>query len=109
MPVGLRRSLASHEVRTFEQLDWDFQLENGKLLDAGEAAGFDVLITSDQNIKYQQNLAGRRLALVVLGSNIWPIVRGHASVITASVEAAVPGSYAFVEMPLPPRNREQAR
>ena len=46
------------------------QVENGELLKAGEAAGFDVMVTSDQNIVHQQNLTRRRLALVVLGSNI---------------------------------------
>jgi len=60
-----------------------------------------VLITSDQNIVYQQNLTGRRLALVVLGSNIWPIVRDHNATIATKVDAATPGSYDFIEMPLP--------
>jgi hypothetical protein len=72
-----------------------------------EAAGFDVMVTSDQNIKYQQNLSGRKLALVVLGSNIWPVVRDHGATIAAKVEAATPGSYAFIEMLLPPRQRQK--
>ena len=72
VPVGVRRFLAGHEVCTFVEMQRHPQLENGELLSAAEAAGFDVLITSDQNIVYQQNLTGRRLALVVLGSNIWP-------------------------------------
>ena len=69
--------LTQHEVRTFPEMQWHPQLENGKLLDAAESAGFDVMVTSDQNIRYQQNLTGRKLALVVLGSNIWPLVREH--------------------------------
>ena len=81
------------------------QLENGTLLKAGEAAGFDVMVTSDQNIRYQENLTRRKLALVVLGSNIWPIVRGHGATITEKVNAATPGSYDFIEMPLPPKRR----
>jgi len=72
VPVGVRRFLAGHDVRTFVEMQWHPQLENGELLEAGEAAGFDVMITSDQSIVYQQNLTGRKLALVVLGSNIWP-------------------------------------
>ena len=59
------------------------------------------MVTSDQNIVYQQNLAGRKLALVVLGSNIWLIVRNHGATIAAKINAATPGSYDFVEMPLP--------
>ena len=56
-------------------MGWPDQLENGKLLEVAEQSGFDVMVTSDQNIRYQQNLAGRKLALVVLGSNIWPVVQ----------------------------------
>ena len=71
---------------------WHPQLENGELLMAAEAAEFDVIVTSDQNIQYQQNLAGRKLALVVLGSNIWPVVRDYQAEITSKVDAASPGS-----------------
>lgn len=107
VPVGVRRFLAGHEVRTFVEMQWHPQLENGELLKAGEAAGFDVMVTSDQNIVYQQNLTARKLALVVLGSNIWPIVRDHGAAITAKVNAATLGSYDFIEMPLPPRPRKK--
>ncbi len=107
VPVGVRRFLSEHEVSTFVEMQWYPQLENGELLTAAEAAGFDVMVTSDQNIVYQQNLTRRRLALVVLGSNIWPIVRDHGATITAKVDAATPGSYAFIEMPLPPKPRKK--
>jgi hypothetical protein len=105
--VGVRRLLSGHEVRTFVEMRWHPQLESGELLKAGEAAGFDVMITSDQNIVYQQNLTRRRLALVVLGSNIWPIVRDHGATIAARVDAATPGSYDFIEMPLPLKPRKK--
>jgi hypothetical protein len=72
-----------------------------------EQAGFDVMITSDQNIRYQQNLAGRKLDLVVLRSNIWPSVRQYGAVIAAKADAANVGSYDFIEMPLPPRPRSR--
>lgn len=101
VPAGVRAFLAKHEVRTIVEMEWPPQLENGELLKAAEAAAFDALVTSDQNIPYQQNLAGRRLALVVLGSNIWPIVRNYASDIAASVDKAKPGSFQFIEMQLP--------
>jgi hypothetical protein len=94
-------------VRTFVEMQWHPQLENGELLRASEAAGFDVMVTCDQNIRYQQNLTGRKLALVVLGSNIWPVVRGHGAAIGAKVDGATPGSYEFIEMPLPPRRRRE--
>ncbi|HUA84220.1 MAG TPA: hypothetical protein VMB85_10205 [Bryobacteraceae bacterium] len=107
-PVGARAFLAGHEVHTVVEMGWPDQLENGELLKIGEQSGFDVMVTSDQNIRYQQNLAGRKLALVVLGSNIWPVVRKHGAAITASVGAATPGTYAFIEMPLPPKPRKAA-
>jgi predicted nuclease of predicted toxin-antitoxin system len=99
VPVGVRRLLPGHAVQTFPETGWHPQLENGELLKAGEAAGFDVMVTSDQNVKHQQNLTGRKLALVVLGSNIWPIVRNHAD----AIDAATAGSYAFIEMKPPPK------
>ena len=85
---------------------WPDQLENGELLKVAEQSGFDVMVTSDQNIRYQQNLTGRKLALVVLGSNIWPVVRKYSAAIMASVDAATPGSYNFIEMALPPKPRK---
>jgi hypothetical protein len=105
VPVGVRHFLSKHDVRTFVEMQWHPQLENGELLKTAEASGFDVLVTSDQNIRHQQNLTGRKLALVVLGSNIWPVVRDHGAAIAAKVDAATPGGYEFIEMPLPPRRR----
>jgi len=87
-------------------MGWPDQVENSELLKVAEESGFDVMVTSDQNIRYQQNPAGRKLALVVLGSNIWPVVQKHGTAITASVGAATPGSYDFIEMPLPPKPRK---
>jgi hypothetical protein len=106
VPVGVRRFLDKHDVRTVTEMGWPAQLENGKLLEAAETAAVDVMVTSDQNIRHQQNLAGRKLALVVLGSNIWPIVRSHGAEIAARVDAATPGSYDFIEMPLPSKPRK---
>jgi hypothetical protein len=88
-------------------MKWSPQLENGDLLRAAEAAAFDVLVTSDQNIRYQQNLTGLNLALVVLGSNIWPVVPSHGPAIAAKVDAAKPGSYDLIEMLLPPKPRNR--
>jgi hypothetical protein len=107
VPVGVRRFLLQHEVHTFVEMQWHPQLENGELLRMAEEKGFDLLVTSDQNIRYQQNLTGRKLALVVLGSNIWPVVREHAAAIRDEVDAAIPGSYNFIEMPLSPKPRRQ--
>jgi hypothetical protein len=69
------------------------------LLAEAEGAGFDVLLTADQNMRYQQNLTGRRIALVVLSTPQWPHVRLHLDIIAAAVNAATPGSYAEVDIP----------
>ena len=99
------RFLRGHEVYTFVEMQWPDQLDNGELLNGAGAAGFHVMVTSDQNIRYQQNLTGRKLALVVLGSNIWPVVQKYGEAIAAKVDAATTGGYDFVEMPLPPKLR----
>lgn len=85
VPVGVRAFLKQHEVRTILEMNWPAQIENGELLKAAEAANFDVLVTSDQNIQHQQSPKGRRLALVILGSNIWPIVSKYGAEISFKV------------------------
>lgn len=103
VPVGVRGFLPNHEVHSFAEMQWPDQLENGELLTMAEQAGFDVMVTSDQNIPYQQNLSGRKLALVVLGSNIWPVVRQHSALIAARIDGASPGGCHFINMPRPPK------
>ena len=106
VPVGVRNFLRRHEVHTVVEINWPPQLENGALLKQAEDAGYDIFVTADQNIRYQQNLTGRKLALIVLGSNIWPIVETHAEAIARSIEAATAGSYHFIEMPVPRKQRK---
>jgi hypothetical protein len=69
------------------------------LLTVAEAAGFEVLVTTDKNLRYQQNLAGRKLAVVVLGKGRWSLIKPHVAQIVAAVNAATPGSFAEVEIP----------
>ena len=64
-----------------------------------EQAGFDVFVTADKNMRYQQNLKGRTIAIVVLSTPQWPVVRLHLGRIAAAVNAAMPGSYVEVEIP----------
>ena len=103
VPVPVRRFLSRHEVHTIPEMQWPERLKNGELLKKAEEFGFDLMVTADQNIRYQQNLAGRKLGLVVLGSNLWPIVRTHSETISATVDEAKAGRYVFIEMPLPPK------
>jgi len=98
-PVPLRPYLEGHTVRTAAQQGWD-KLGNGDLLTAAEEAGFDLLLTTDKNMRYQQNLAGRKIAIVVLGQQQWPQLCPHIQRVIEAVNAATPGSYAEVEIPL---------
>ena len=97
-PNPIARSLAGHQVAFARQIGWH-ELKNGELLRQAEEAGFELLLTSDKNIRYQQNLSGRRIAIVVLGNQQWPDVKLHLDRIVAAVDAAIPGSYAEVEIP----------
>jgi hypothetical protein len=97
-PAGIARFLAGHTVTKAKDRGWD-RLSNGDLLTAAEDAGFDVLITADKSIRYQQNLDGRRIALVVLSTPQWPVVKLHVEKIAAAVNAAIPGSYVEVDLP----------
>jgi len=88
-PAPLRRGLAGHSVSTAYEEGWD-KLKNGELLAAAEGA-FDVFVTTDQNLRYQQNLAGRRLAILVLPTTSWPRLQPHATAIARAVVALRPG------------------
>jgi predicted nuclease of predicted toxin-antitoxin system len=68
IPRGLRRILQGHDVRTASEMGWA-SIANGQLLDEAEKAGFEALVTSDQNFVFQQNLVGRNIAVVVLSTN----------------------------------------
>ena len=98
VPRGLARALTGHVVAEARERGWA-TLKNGVLLSVAEEAGFDVLVTADKNIRYQQNLAGRKIAIVVLTQLRWGLVRRMSIEIAAAVNAAIPGSFAEVEIP----------
>lgn len=91
VPVPLRRFLAEHSVETAYERGWS-GLSNGDLITAAETA-FEVFITTDQNLRYQQNLAGRRLAILVLPTTRWPEIQVHAGDVLAAVNAVRTGEY----------------
>src|ERR1039458_1586647 len=98
-PKGLEGGLPGHTIFTAQARGWD-KLSNGALLNAAEEAALDLLLTTDRRIRYQQNLAGRNIALVVLtGATKWSRVRLHLERIAAVVNAATPGSYTEVFIP----------
>jgi hypothetical protein len=97
-PVPIRAYLERHVVSTASQQGWH-TLTNGDLLTAAEAAGFDVLLTTDKNLRYQQNLATRKIAIVVLGHQQWPHLRPHVQRVVEAINTAVHGSYVEVDIP----------
>lgn len=99
-PVPIRAFLKDHTVETAAQRGWD-RLKNGELLTAAEAAGFQVFVTPDKNIRHQQNLAARQISIVVLGNPQWPQLRNYVHLVVLAIEAAKPSSYTEVEIPSP--------
>ena len=108
VPRPLARLLVGHRVQTTDQRGWG-TLSNGDLLSAAEQAGFQVMITADLNIRYQQNLSARVIALVVLSTNAWPVVVGSAAAILRAVGQAESGSYQEVTLPRPARAPPRSR
>jgi len=96
-PAPLARFLRRHQIKRTGELNWQ-GLENGDLLDAAEEAGFEVLVTCDRNVQYQQNFADRKLAVVVLSTNHWPTIRPAAARIATVVDFIQMGQVVRVDV-----------
>ncbi len=107
VPRPLARLLTRHTVEFADQRGWR-ELTNGDLLAAAERDGFDVMLTADTNLRYQQNLAGCRIAIVALSTNAWPVIRDNAAPVVNAVDAAAPASYREVTFARAPLNRRPA-
>ena len=101
-PKPLTRYLPRYECRTARQMRWE-KLHNGELLKTSEETGFDTMVTCDRNLRYQQNLKRRKLAIVEITTNNWPLIESHVDQVIAAVDAATPGSYTVVEIRLRPK------
>ncbi|MBN8902779.1 MAG: hypothetical protein BGO51_25885 [Rhodospirillales bacterium 69-11] len=104
VPRPVVRILSAHVVVRAYERGWQ-ALKNGELLAAVEGAGFEVFVTADQNLRYQQNLQATRLAIVVIGTNIWPVIAADPLPIARAVASAQPGAVAVVPYPKAPRLR----
>ena len=96
-PAPLRSHL-KHEVATVVDLGWS-TLSNGELLARAEAAGFEVFVTTDQNLKYQQSLPRRRIAVAVLTKASWPRIERDLANVRAAIDALTPGQYVEIAIP----------
>jgi hypothetical protein len=108
VPYQLRPYLVTHDVRTAAEQGWA-RLANGDLLKAAEDYGFHVMVTADQSLENQQNLKGRRLALIVLSTNHIGVLEKHPEKLVLAVDAATEGSYEFVRYELPPKPKPGPR
>jgi hypothetical protein len=93
---ALRKLLGQHEVVTVNFMGWT-GLKNGELLRIAEDSGIEVLLTGDQTLSYEQNLTGRRLAIVALSAIQLPIIKKHLAKIIAAIDDAAPGSFQAVD------------
>ncbi len=99
----IRHFLPDHFVRTAWQEGWS-RLVNGDSIRQAELSGYDVLVTADQDIWYQQNNLQRSIALVVLTSNRWKLIDSRGETIRSAVDQSLPGSYKTVYVPLPSKS-----
>jgi len=95
-PRNLVRHLEGHQVLRAAQMGWE-EIKNGDLLLAAEGEGFDVFLTCDRNLEYQQNLRGRKISIVTLTTNNWPLIKPHVERVKMAINAAVPGGYQVVD------------
>lgn len=98
VPAPLRRYLAEHTVSTAYEQGWA-TLRNGELLTAAERSGFEVFVTTDKNLRYQQNITGRHLAIVILGTTSWPRIERHAERIVTVIVQSVSGEFTEIDVP----------
>lgn len=97
-PAPLRKHLVNHDVVTVAERGWS-TIQNGELLQRAEVAGFEFFVTTDQHLKYQQNLDARQIAIVVLSSTSWPRIRRSVDKVVSAVAAATSGSLTEVQIP----------
>jgi hypothetical protein len=96
-PAPLRKALTGHTVETAFERGWS-TLQNGLLITAAEEAGFEVFVTTDRNLKYQQNLATRTIAIVVLLTTSWPRIERQLPRVVAAIHESTPTGYIEVHI-----------
>ena len=97
-PAPLKEFLLTHSVSTAYELGWS-TLKNGELLSAAESNGFEVFITTDTNLRYQQNLIQRKISIVVVSTTSWPRIKPNASKIIDAINQSASNSFIEVNIP----------
>jgi len=96
-PVPLRNFITGHHVFTAHQLGWS-NFHNGELLARAEIEGFELLLTTDSNLLYQQNLFNRKISIIVLSSTSWPRIQRHIADINLAINLSVANSYQTIKI-----------
>ena len=97
-PAPLKEFLPTHDVSTAYELGWS-TLKNGELLSAAESNGFEVFITTDTNLRYQQNLIQRKISIVVISTTSWPRIKPNVSKIIDAINQSASNSFIEVNIP----------
>jgi hypothetical protein len=97
-PVPLRTLLPNHIVETAYERGWN-DIKNGDLLTLAEKNGFDAVITTDQNLRYQQNLRDRKISIAVLLTTSWPRIKNHIDSVVRTIDELNPSSYVEILIP----------
>ncbi|MBV9508093.1 MAG: DUF5615 family PIN-like protein [Acidobacteriia bacterium] len=111
LPYKLRTelgALSTHEIITASYMGWR-ELNNGELLRAADENNFEVFVTGDQTLVYEQNLSARRLAIVALSANNWPIIKDYLFHILTAIDSATPGTFQLVDCGAFSRKKPRAR
>ena len=104
VPFPLTRHLPGNEVIHASTAGWS-ELTNGLLITAAESGSYDLMITCDQNLEYQQNLSGRTIALIVLSTNSWMTIRANLPPVIDAVSQSAAGSHCYITFDRPPLRR----
>jgi hypothetical protein len=96
LPHKLRQALRERDVVTVDFMGWN-GLKNGQLLRQAEESGINVLVTGDRTLQYEQSLTGRRIGVVVLPAQKWPIIRDHLPQIDKAIDGCASGSFTLVD------------
>jgi predicted nuclease of predicted toxin-antitoxin system len=107
VPRALFGFLTGHDVIRAAELNWE-ELRNGELLLQAEAHGFDALITCDRNLEYQQRVTGRKIGIIALSTNNWPLIRKRVAAVVNAVNVLEAGAYIAVDCGIFQRKRRMA-
>ena len=97
-PVPLRNHLQNHVEETAYEKGWS-NIKNGDLLTLAETEGFDALVTTDQNLRHQQNLTGRKISIVVLLTTSWPRIKNYIDPVIEAIDNLQSSSYVELSIP----------